>query len=475
MPDDRKRSDRPIPTGWLQRGAKLAGQTSKTTFRFLGTQARKIGATPERAQELLGGFHQRNASQLVSMLGEMKGAAMKLGQLASFYEFGMDNPYLDTYRDALTMLQNSAPPMDPEASKKVIEEEFGRPVDEVYATFEDEAVAAASIGQVHRATLPSGEMVAVKVQYPGVDAAVRADLRNLSALTKLSVAIAPNLDPKEVANEVRDRVLEELDYRREATNQEKFAELFAGHPFIVVPKVYPDYCRTRVITQEFIEGEPFLSALEWEQEDKDRLAEILFRFFYGSMSRFLLFSADPHPGNYILLDKDRVAFLDFGLVRAIDPGTLNLLLEIVQALISEDKQRCGAALEGLGILSRKTPAVEAVWEHMRMLNRPILQDEEFTISQDVMQEIASAGFDPRTPAFQTLRKIGVPGVMVTFNRMSYGVASLLGRLGATANWQAIGRELWSGEPSRTELGKLEQEWLQQAHPDHVPPLKDMDI
>jgi predicted unusual protein kinase regulating ubiquinone biosynthesis (AarF/ABC1/UbiB family) len=472
---DEKRRDRPVPTGWLERGAKLAGQTSKTTFRFLGTQARKIGASPERAQELLGGFHERNAAQLVSMLGEMKGAAMKLGQLASFYEFGVDNPYMDTYRDALTMLQNSAPPMDPAASRQVIEEEFGRPLEKVFATFEDQAVAAASIGQVHRATLRSGETVAVKVQYPGVDEAVRADLKNLSALTKLSVAIAPNLDPKEVANEVRDRVLEELDYRREAKNQQKFAELFAGHPFIVVPKVYPDYCRTRVITQEFVEGDHFLTALEWDQEDKDRLAEILFRFFYGSLNRFLLFSADPHPGNYILLGKDKVAFLDFGLVRAVDPGTLDLLLEIVQSLIAEDKARCGAALEGLGILNRKTPAIDAVWDHMKMLNRPILQDEEFTISQEVMQEIASVGFDPRNPAFQTLRKIGIPGVMVTFNRMSYGVASLLGRLGATANWQAIGRELWSDEPSRTELGKMEQEWLRQAHPEHVPPLEDMDI
>jgi predicted unusual protein kinase regulating ubiquinone biosynthesis (AarF/ABC1/UbiB family) len=145
------------------------------------------------------------------MLGEMKGAAMKVGQLASFYEFSVPGDYTDTYRDALTMLQNSAPPMDPEASKAVIEEEFGRPVEEVFDSFEDEAVASASIGQVHRAVLPTGETVAVKVQYPGVDQAIRSDLKNISAMTKLSVAIAPNLDPREVANEVRERVLEELD------------------------------------------------------------------------------------------------------------------------------------------------------------------------------------------------------------------------------------------------------------------------
>ena len=316
--------------------------------------------------------------------------------------------------------------------------------------------------------------MAVKVQYPGVDDAVRADLKNVSALTKLSVAIAPNLDPKEVANEVRDRVLEELDYRREASNQEKFAELYRDHPFIVVPKVHQEYCRTRVITQEFVEGEPFLSSFEWGQDDKDRLGETLFRFFYGSFNRFLLFSADPHPGNYLLLKDGKVAFLDFGLVRAIDPDTRILFLEIIQGLINDDKDRCRSALESIGILNSRTPEVDAVWDHLLMINKPVLEDREFTIDVEVVQEIASAGFDPRSRAFQTLRKVGVPGVMVTFNRMSFGVASLLGRLGATANWQSIAREMWAGEPSRTVLGKQEEAWLKEVHPDFVPPLEPGD-
>ncbi len=466
---ERKKTD-PLPTGWAQRGARLAGQTSKSAFRFLGTRARAFVA-PERSQEFLDGFHQKTAQQLVAMLGEMKGAAMKLGQLASFYEFSAPGEYLATYKDALTMLQSSAPPIDPEASKAVIKEEFGAGVDEVFADFVDEPVAAASIGQVHKATLQTGETVAVKVQYPGVDAAVRSDLKNVSALTKLSVAIAPNLDPKEVADEVRDRVLEELDYRREATNQAKFAELFAGHPFIVVPKVHPELCTTKVIVQEFIDGKPFMSAYAWPQERRDDLAEILFRFFYGSLNRFLLFSADPHPGNYLLLPKGRVAFLDFGLVRAVDPGTLAMLIEVVQALMTDDHDRGRAALEGLGILNPRTPEVDAVWEHLKMLNQPVLEDREFTIDLPLVQAIAAAGFDPRSKAFQILRKVGVPGVMITFNRMSFGVASLLGRLEATRNWQAIAREMWFGEKSRTRLGRREQAWLATAHPELEPPLQ----
>ena len=471
MPDEEneRQFSGPIPTGWIQRGAKLAGQTGKSAFRFVGTRA-KAFAAPDRAGEFLEGFHNRTAQQLVEMLGEMKGAAMKLGQLASFYEFSAPSAYMDTYKDALTMLQNSAPPMDPEASKSVIEREFGKPVDKVFATFEDDAIASASIGQVHRATLPTGEEVAVKVQYPGVDEAVRSDIKNVSAMTKLAVAIAPNLDPKDVANEVKERVLEELDYRREASNQEKFANLYEGHPFIVVPKVYPDFCRTRVITQEFVKGESFLNAFDWPQDKRNELGEILFRFFYGSLNRFLIFSADPHPGNYLLLPDGRVAFLDFGLVRAVDPGTLELLLELVQALIHEDRERGRSALEGIGILNRRTPEVDAIWDHLKFLNAPVLEDREFTIDKALVQKIAAAGMDPRSPAFKTLRKVGIPGIMVTFNRMSFGVASLLGRLEATANWQAIARELWAGEPSQTELGREERAWLLDKHPFLKPPL-----
>lgn len=469
MADEEERRSRrdkasPIPTGWAQRGARLAGQTGRSAFRFLGTRVRSF-TSPERAGEFLDSFHEITARQVVDLLGDMKGAAMKIGQLASFYEFAAPGEYVATYQDALTMLQNAAPPMDPAASKKVIREEFGRPVEELFADFEDEAVAAASIGQVHRARLHSGETVAVKVQYPGVDEAVRSDLRNVSALTKLSVAVAPNIDPKEVAQEVKDRVLEELDYRREAANQIRFADLFDGHPCIVIPKVYDELSRPRVLTQEFVEGRPFPEAFKLPQDERDRVAEILFRFFYGSLNRFLIFSADPHPGNYLLLDDGRIAFLDFGLVRAVDPGQLEELKEIAQALIADDRDRGRAALELFGILNRRTPEIDAVWDHLRLLNTPILEDRAFKVDRPLVQEIGAAGLDPRSTAFNTLRKVGVPGIIITLNRMGFGVASLLARLEATQNWQAIMREFWFGEPSRTEAGKAEQAWLEERHPE----------
>jgi hypothetical protein len=155
-------------------------------------------------------------------------------------------------------------------------------------------------------------------------------------------------------------------------------------------------------------------------------------------------------------------------VRAIDPGTLKLFVELGQALVSDDRQRGRGALEGLGVLNRKTPEIDAVWDHLRGLNSPMLVDEVLTINPKMVQGIAAAGMDPRSESFKTLRKVGVPGVMVTFNRMSFGVASLLGRLEATANWQAMARELWTGEPSKTALGKKDQAWLRKTHPDLKP-------
>jgi hypothetical protein len=212
-----------------------------------------------------------------------------------------------------------------------------------------------------------------------------------------------------------------------------------------------------------------MEAFEWEdQKRKDELGEILWRFFFGSIYRFMLFSADPHPGNYLLLPRGKVAFLDFGLVRAVDPGTLTFFVEIGQALAADDREAGRSALEGMGVLNRRTPEVDAVWDHMKMINAPILHDEPFTFTTAGVRSIAAAGFDPRSSAFQTLRKIGMPGVLITFNRMSFGLASLLARLEATANWQALARELWHGDPSATALGKKEQAWLKKTHPEIHP-------
>jgi hypothetical protein len=239
---------------------------------------------------------------------------------------------------------------------------------------------------------------------------------------------------------------------------------------VVIPQVYEEYCRRRVITQEFVHGSSFMGAFDLPRAERDDIGETLFRFFYGCFNRFEMFSADPHPGNYLLMDDGRIAFLDFGLVRHIDTITLRYLVELVVSLIDDDREGGREALEGVGVLHSRTPEIGDIWEHLKVMNAPVMEDRESTIDRPMVQRIAGAGLDPRSSSFQTLRKVGMPGVLLTFNRMSFGVASLLGRLEATRNWQAIAREMWAGEAPSTDLGKQERAWLDQHHPDIRPVL-----
>src|SRR5690348_14868764 len=242
--------------------------------------------------------------KMVGALGQMKGAAMKLGQFASFIdtEF-IPEEYRDIYQEQLAKLRTDAPPMPWEKVEKVLDEEYeGESISELFADFEKEAFAAASIGQVHRAELLDGRQVAVKIQYPGIAEALDADLRNAGTIVRLARALAPGLDAKAIAKELRERVMEELDYEYEAQNQRTFSRAYRDHPFIYVPEVITRLSRRRVLVTEFVDGIDFERVRELPQEEKDRVGEIIFRFFYGSIYHLQHFNADPHPGNYMLMD-----------------------------------------------------------------------------------------------------------------------------------------------------------------------------
>src|SRR5207248_3987358 len=209
--------------------------------------------------------------------------------------------------------------------KGVVEEEWdGEPVEELFEDFEHEAAAAASIGQVHRAVLPDGRRVAVKVQYPGIAEALRADLQNAQMLMRMAKALAPGLDARAAAAELKERVLEELDYEYEAQNQRTFARAYRGHPFIYVPDVVTRLSRRRLLVAEWVDGESFEAARDLPQEERDRLGEIIYRFYYGSIYHLQHFNADAHPGNYLLMDEGKVAFLDFGMTKQLDKEQIEL-------------------------------------------------------------------------------------------------------------------------------------------------------
>src|SRR3954464_13864964 len=249
------RDDGAIPRGRVRRTAKVGSVLGSQGARYAGTKAANVARSKEKRVEKLDARHLEAAEKMVDALGNMKGAAMKIGQLASFIDTDFLPPeYRELYQDKLSALRSEAPPMSWKTGKGVLEEEWDEPVEELFEDFTQEAAAAASIGQVHRAVLPDGRVVAVKVQYPGVAKALRADMQNAGMIMRMAKALAPGLDAKAVAEELKLRVLEELDYEYEAQNQRTFARAYRGHPFIYVPDVITRLSRTRVLVSEWVDG-----------------------------------------------------------------------------------------------------------------------------------------------------------------------------------------------------------------------------
>src|ERR687890_771474 len=226
------------------------------------------------------------AEQIFDVLGQMKGAAMKVGQVASFIDTGAFPPeFQERIQAKLAELRDAAPRVPFQRMRKVVEDDLGEKLDEVFAEFREEAVAAASIGQVYRGRLHDGREVAVKVQYPGVAQAVRADLQNLGLIMRVAKRMAPGMDAKAVSREIRERLTDELDYELEAQHQRTLARIFRGHPFIRVPEVVTSLSRERVLVSEYVTGLGFDAIKELDQATRDRVGEIIFRFFFGCMYR----------------------------------------------------------------------------------------------------------------------------------------------------------------------------------------------
>src|SRR5262245_47560694 len=259
-------------------------------------KVRGRAATEEQRARLEEQFAVRTAEDVAALLGDMKGAIMKAGQMMSFIAEGLP----PEAQAALATLQAEVPPMAPSLAERVVEDELGHHPGRLFLDGSPVPVAAASIGQVHRAVMRDGREVAVKVQYPGVDVAIKSDLDNVELLYGLFASVTQrNLDVKGVVDELRARMGDELDYRIEAGHQTEFAERYVTHPFIRVPRVIPEMSAQRVLTSEWVDGMPWseFEATATEAE-RQRAGEVLFRFAEGSIWNHGVFNGDPHPGNY---------------------------------------------------------------------------------------------------------------------------------------------------------------------------------
>src|SRR4051812_36588876 len=378
-----------IPKGRVRRTARLSSAVGGGGAKMAGTLAANVARSDDRAAELLERRHLEVAERMVDVLGTMKGAAMKLGQLASFIELDfIPEEYRPLYQDKLAALRSTAPPMEWKRVERVLVEEWGEPVANLFRELDPDAAGAASVGQVHRGVLDDGREVAVKVQYPGVAEAVRADLQNVGVLTQLAKVIAPHLDARAVAAEIRERLLEELDYEWEAQMQRRFARAYRGHPFIHVPSAVTELCRTRVLVSDWVDGSGFDEVKGRPQEERDRFGEIVYRFYYGSLRRIGAYNADPHPGNYVLLDDGRVAFFDYGSVKELSPDRIQLYADYCLAASARDAERVKDLLAELGYLARPDKlAAERLLDMAWQVQPWFLEDRELRIDPPYVARI----------------------------------------------------------------------------------------
>jgi predicted unusual protein kinase regulating ubiquinone biosynthesis (AarF/ABC1/UbiB family) len=442
----------------LGRNTHLAKVGARTGGRWASKQARKTFASAERREELDAEFELKTTEDVVASLGNLKGAMMKLGQMASYLDLGLP----ENARATLAQLQKDAPPMAPELAASVIVDELGQYPEDMFAEWDPHPIASASIGQVHRAMTHDGQAVAVKVQYPGVADAIDADLRTNDAVFSGLRVLFPGIDTASITEELRDRLSEELDYILEAANQQKFAEYFEGHPFIHVPNVVPEYSTKRVITSELVVGSSFDEVLEWSQEERDLAAETLFRFSFGSIYRLSAFNGDPHPGNYIFHEGGRITFLDFGLVKHFSPEDEALFESLITNMVlHRDIAAFRRDIETAGLLPVDDRfSDELVGEYFQYFYDFVLEDREFTFDE----EYAAAGvrqiFETGGDHGELKKVLNVPPAFVVLQRINLGLMSLFGQLGSTANWRRVGEELWPfvGASPSTDMGREIDRW-----------------
>jgi predicted unusual protein kinase regulating ubiquinone biosynthesis (AarF/ABC1/UbiB family) len=415
-------SDDGVPTGRLRRFAQLASVGARASVDML---ARRGSA--------------KVAERTAEVLGNLRGLAAKLGQTASYVDGFVPDTHRAIYEKALGALRTAAPRSSPSAVRSLIEVELGAPIERLFQTFDDEPFASASIGQVHRAELPNGEVVAVKVQHPGIDRAIESDLANVSLLEGFVGALGPRaLNSGAVLEEVKARFREELDYRLEADHQERFRELHAADRAISIPRVVRERSARRVLTMELVHGATLEEAALAPPELRQLYAETLWRFVFKGNLVGGMFNADPHPGNYLFQRDGSVTFLDFGCIQPIQGARLSAARELHLAALRKDEpafQRAAAE-----ILESKGGSYEAAaTAYSRLCFEPVFASP-FRISSEFATSLVS---EIKTVKAQLWAKdesfVQLPAGMLFMNRLQFGFYSVLARLDVTVDYAAVER------------------------------------
>lgn len=429
------------PQAGLARAARLSTLPLGAAARAVRGVGRRLSG--QSAEEVLAQRQADSARQLFEVLGGLKGGAMKVGQFLSLMESTLPAEQMQAYRESLTRLQSAAPAMSGEAVGRVLAEELGQDWRSHFISFEDSAAAAASIGQVHRAVWRDGRRVAVKVQYPGVEQALMADVTALSRIARVSGGLFPGLDMEPILDELRRRLHEELDYRLEGDAQEQFGQFYAGDPTYAVPGVVE--VTQRVLVTEWLDGVPLSSLIDHApQADRDHAGTAYLRLLLEAPQRAGLLHADPHPGNFLLLSDGRLGVLDYGAVNRLPEGLPDGLSRVLSAAADGDAEELVEVLRDEGFV-RRSVAVDA--EALRgFVDRFLgpLQAEEFTFSRQWMRETFADLQDPRTKGFRVGLTLNLPAEYVLVQRVWLGGLAVLSQLEATVPMREIVRSAMPG-------------------------------
>jgi predicted unusual protein kinase regulating ubiquinone biosynthesis (AarF/ABC1/UbiB family) len=434
-----------IPQRAMQRSARLATLPVGFAGRAVAGWGRRVAGGDR--DEISAAVLERNAEHLFRVLGELKGGAMKFGQALSVYEAMIPADFAEPYQRALTKLQAQGPALPAAKVHGVLDEQLGRRWREHFLDFDDEPAAAASIGQVHRGIWQDGRPVAVKVQYPGADYALQADLKSLQRISRLFPLVVPGLDAPDLVREIRDRMLEELDYRIEAAHQRRFAEVLASDPDVRVPAVLAS--APKVLISEWLDGTSLARSLNSPtadpvvQAERDRIATVMVRLLFSSPSRTGLLHADPHPGNFLLLADGRIGLVDFGACAVLPDGTPPVLGRIVRLAADRRANEMMELVRRERFVTCDVPASD-VLRWLGGLADP-LRAPEFHFSREWIARQGNRVANVNSNAYwKTGRALNLPADYMLIARVTGGWMNILAQLDCTVQARAIAEQWLPG-------------------------------
>lgn len=456
-------ADKPLPQGRIRRTMPLAGFTARAASgRIVAGLREKAGTTGAVDR-----FHERTAERYTQLLGHSKGVLMKAGQILSMIDPAtIGTGELSPYQKALTRLQADAPPMDPQLAIDIVEADLGCDVTALFADFSQTPMAAASIGQVHRATLHDGRQVAVKIQYPGVAEAIRNDLANTELLTtfaRFATAASGTMlpDPRVVTREIAARISEEVDYRHEAANIATFNTLYRDHPFIRIPDVVYEASGDRVLTMTYLDGMNWTEAQQADQDLKNTWAEVIWRFVAGSYRHANLFHADPHPGNYRFGTDGTIGFLDFGCVKVLPELLRSQVIAMLRGIVEGRKDEVRELMVAVGFFTDDSSiTTEEAHAWYANISRELLVAQPVTFEPGSARRAVAAFLDIRDPD-HVVRRMSVPEDLVVTTRINLHVNAICAALEATVYLRALVDDLDGVAGPITELGKQHVDWVRE--------------